>query len=630
MASHLSLRRLRVTKGGRAAYDQAFHGGLNIIRGENGSGKSTIADFIFYVLGGELDRWKQVAGTCDEVQAEVAAQGTIVTIRRGVGSAQTKPSIFFGPWDAANASGLDAWMSLPIRRQESAESYSQIMFRSIGIPEAPSLGGANITMHQVLRLLYSDQRTPAAFLFRYEDFDRKEIRQAVGDLVCGLSIYEVFDIELKLRDLRKDFDDKSRELTYLFRSVPNDEKLFTVASIAERLQALDQESIEISSEIERVDDVVDAKEVGQFARDRRTALTRLGDQKTQADDLARRVQTLEFDLKELTEFIGYLRELKDKIARASDASDLIGAIEFAYCPACLAPLDDSKDGHHCIVCGSPTDPERDKSMYLSAKLDIEIQLREATQLEEDQSGEHRRASAKLKDATSGHIAAASEFATKFDLSNGPRESFLAERNRRLGQLEQERRYLDRLYDRASEIEQLSNAKASLQSEISGLEDRLKALESGGRQRRASALTLVSRTASKVLSYDLPRQEEFRHASTVSLRFDDNSITVDGELNFSDSSNVILKNTAILSLLQAARLDAEFNHPRFALFDNIEDKGMEQARSHNFQRIIASLLDDDSLPAQVIITTSMIAPELDNDRYTVGPAYSHERRTLSIG
>ena len=59
----LQLRRLRVLKSGRPVYDQAFHEGVNIIRGDNGSGKSSIADFAFFVLGGEFDNWKKVPVT---------------------------------------------------------------------------------------------------------------------------------------------------------------------------------------------------------------------------------------------------------------------------------------------------------------------------------------------------------------------------------------------------------------------------------------------------------------------------------------------------------------------------------------------------------------------------------------
>ena len=70
-AGYLQLNYLRILQGVHVAYEEQFHEGVNIIRGQNGSGKSTIADFIFFILGGEFDGWKDTAGHCDEVQAEI-------------------------------------------------------------------------------------------------------------------------------------------------------------------------------------------------------------------------------------------------------------------------------------------------------------------------------------------------------------------------------------------------------------------------------------------------------------------------------------------------------------------------------------------------------------------------------
>ena len=142
-------------------------------------------------------------------------------------------------------------------------------------------------------------------------------------------------------------------------------------------------------------------------------------------------------------------------------------------------------------------------------------------------------------------------------------------------------------------------------------------------------TRVSDTARGILRQDLERQAEFRNAQTVSIKFGDNSVLVDGELNFAESSNVIVKNAAILSLLLAATQDEHFYHPRFALLDNIEDKGMEQDRSHNFQELIVGLSQNTSLDHQIIFTTSMFIPSLDNEGYVIGPNYTHERRTLTV-
>ena len=129
--SHFYIRRLRVLLKGAPVYDQRFHTGVNIIRGENGSGKSTIADFIFYILGGEFDNWKTVAANCSEVQAEVVTQGGVLTLRREIGRAQTPMQVFFGPMTEAEQHGLDGWETYPIRRSESRESFSQVLFRSI-------------------------------------------------------------------------------------------------------------------------------------------------------------------------------------------------------------------------------------------------------------------------------------------------------------------------------------------------------------------------------------------------------------------------------------------------------------------------------------------------------------------
>ena len=76
------INRLVITKGNSVAYDEIFHPGVNIIRGRNSSGKSTVADFIFYSLGGELAKWKKEAASCDHTYIEVSLSGAIFTLRR--------------------------------------------------------------------------------------------------------------------------------------------------------------------------------------------------------------------------------------------------------------------------------------------------------------------------------------------------------------------------------------------------------------------------------------------------------------------------------------------------------------------------------------------------------------------
>lgn len=622
------IRRLRVVQRGKPVYDQSFHSGVNIIRGENGSGKSTIADFIFYILGGEFDNWKAVASACDQVQAEVLTRGGVVSLRRDIGKATTPIEMFFGSMADAEQHGLDGWQSYPIRRSENRESFSQVFFRACGIPEAQSQGAANITMNQILRLLYSDQRTPSAFLFRYESFDTREIREAVGDLLCGLSVYELYETELRLRALDKEFDEKNLRFSALLDAMPTEESLARPETIDNRLRDLGSEYDRLTHEISNVRQIVEESEVQSFVRARAKAVEELQKILTEISTVEQSLRVNELEQADLASFLSYLIDLSKKLPKAEASSEIVGNIEFTHCPACLNELSSHSGAGHCVVCGLQTDPDQTRSRYLQIKMDLEIQVRESQQLADDKTSARSQLERELRALRRDYQERLSEYIVKYDTSTSPRESFVAERHRRLGQIDRERTELARLRERALEIDVLSQEKARLQEQISLLKDKQKAFEAASRQRRAHALTLVSETARELLRKDLDRQVEFRNARNVAINFGDNSILVDGELNFAESSNVIVKNSAILALLLSATKDEQFYHPRFALFDNIEDKGMEQNRSHNFQDLIVQTSEAARLDHQIIITTSMPNPALNDSKFVIGPHYTHENRTLN--
>lgn len=627
--SHFHIARLRVLLKGAPVYDQRFHLGVNIIRGENGSGKSTIADFIFYILGGEFDNWKTVAANCDEVQCEVATQGGVLTLRREVGRTLTPMRVFYGPMSEAEQHGLDGWDSHPIRRSESQESFSQIFFRAAGIPEAQSQGAANITMNQILRLLYSDQRTPASFLFRFEPFDTREIREAVGDLVCGLSVYELYEIELTLRDLEKRFDERNRQFTALLSALPREDALARVETIDARLAELTREYERLSAEIGSADKLVDEGQVQEFVTARRRAGEDMRKCRSKIESDEQSLHVNELEIADLNRFVEYIAELAGKVPQAQASSDIIGNIDFTHCPACLAPLSASQGPDRCVLCGTETDPERERSRYLQIKMDLDIQIRESRQLLDEKRRVSAEVERELRRLRREYQEQLSKYTVRYELSISPRDSFVAERYQRLGQIDRELTELARLRERALEMQALSDEKAALQEQISRFKDRQKALETASQRRRGQALTRVSENAKTVLKQDLDRQDEFTNAKSVSVNFGDNTVLVDGELNFAESSNVIVKNTAILSLMLAATQDQEFYHPRFVLFDNIEDKGMEQNRSYNFQEIILRASEAAKLEHQIIFTTSMLNPSLDKAEHTIGPHYTHEHRTLSV-
>jgi len=624
-----TLNRLRVLRHGHIAYDQEFHEGVNIIRGENGSGKSTIADFIFYALGGEFDSWKDAAARCDEVQAEVVTNHGKLTLLREIGNKTTPIKVFFGPFDQADQHALDGWETFPIRRSEKRESFSQVLFRSLNIPEAQSVGASNITMHQVMRLLYSDQRTPSTRLFRFESFDKQDIREAVGDLICGISGYEIYEISLKLRDLDAEFAKVSQRLSSLIQALPHNAQLDRPDTIHSQCRQLDEETAVAYREIENVDSLVDQGDTKDFLKDRQSAQQSLVKEKKSIASLEESIVKHELELGELTEYQAFLEEHIEQVKVAESTFQAIGGIEFTRCPACLSHLKPVSDPHVCNVCGQYTDPEEDKSKYNQVRLDLEIQLRESKQLFAEHEARLTKDRVELRRVKRSYSQNLSEYSTKFDLSSSPREAFLAERYQRIGQIDQELTHLTEMLSVAEEVQSLSQRKQELQGEITDLSDRRKALERRAQNRRSKALNAVSEWGRLLLRSDLDRQPEFENPKLVELNFRDDAMFVDGQMNFAESSNVFLKNTAIFSLFMAAGNDELFNHPRFILLDNVEDKGMEVERSHLFQRLIVEHSTELRERHQVIYTTSMMNPELELDDYVIGPHYTHDKRTLRL-
>jgi DNA repair exonuclease SbcCD ATPase subunit len=442
-------------------------------------------------------------------------------------------------------------------------------------------------------------------------------------------VYELYEIELTLRDLEREFDEKSRRLTALLSALPKEETIAQVATIDARIAELSAEYKRLVDEIAKVDDLIDDGQVQEFVTARAKAVDELRKLRTQITTDEQRGQVNQLEINDLQRFLEYLEELSQKLPRAQASSDIIGNIEFTYCPACLTVLAGDKGVGHCVICGAKTDPEQERSRYLQIKTDLDIQVRESRQLLEEKEQATLQIDRGLRATRREYQDKLSEFTVKYDVSTSPRESFVAQRHQRIGQIDREGAELSRLRERVLEIEKISAEKAQLQEQITRLKDRHSALQLAGRSRKAQALSLVSHIARNILRQDLERQAEFRSAGSVSINFADNSVQVDGELNFAESSNVIVKNTTILSLLLAATEDEKFYHPRFALFDSIEDKGMEQERSHNFQEIILRASEAAKLEHQIIFTTSMLNPALDDEKYVIGPHYTHEYQTLRL-
>ena len=85
----------------------------------------------------------------------------------------------------------------------------------------------------------------------------------------------------------------------------------------------------------------------------------------------------------------------------------------------------------------------------------------------------------------------------------------------------------------------------------------------------------------------------------------------------------------MGFLAAATKVPTFRHPRFCMIDTHENMGVEAIRSQNFQLQMLRISQESKVEHQIIYATAMIAPELEDDAYTVGPFSRGDEKTVGI-
>ena len=617
------------------AYDQAFHDGVNVIRGENSSGKSTVLNFIFYGLGGDLADWSEMALLCTRVIIEVRLNGATATLSREVSDQHGQPmEIFGGDYGTALRSPRTEWIRYPYRRSANLESFSQALFRLLGIPEVASEVSGNLTAHQILRLLYADQLSPVEDLFRFESrFDPPALRDAVGRLLCGAYDSALYDNDVKIREFTREFDAKSGELRSLFAVLGKTEQGLTLDWVNQQRRSLEGDQKKLQSEIE----TAERRLFTQATDDKLTLKAQ-----EEAYELVQRLQSevgssrQERDALKLAiaDSAAFITALEHKLVALNDSSTVaihIGDVRFGTCPACYAPLDtdDRSTMHACHLCKTPFDSEHTRNRIVAMINDAAIQLKQSRLLQERRIVRTVELEKKAE-VLEGHWREASErLAALQRLPSSEAREQLRKLHRQSGYLERQIEDLNQKADIVRLIDEITARRGELNEAITRLKSENERLRASQEKRLSLAYTLIADEIRTLLHNDLRRQDTFETAQSIQFDFVTNKISVDVHSYFSASSRVILKSSFFLGFFAAATRDPLFRHPRFVMIDTIEDKGMEPDRSYNFQNQILRVSTDARVEHQIIYATAMISPELNDDAFTIGKFSTRDDPTLNI-
>ncbi len=637
MQNNLFLRRLLVlSEQGNKAYDELFHRGVNIIRGQNSSGKSTIIRFIFYALGGCYGDFVPEALKCSKVLAEVEINDRILTLKRNLekiedGSKVNKYSpmyIYYGSIDECYSdSKSEKWQKFGYKTTTERRSFSNVLFNILGLPEFKA--DSNITMHQILRLMYLDQESPLSSLFFFENFDKEIIRETVAELLMGLYDDKLSNAKLEQISLNKRIEEIAQSLKVSRELLPDSIQHSTefikdyIKNLTDEIQKL-TESVRKLREGDAIDQKIYSLEYQRLQNDVSSLRLKCG-------AIDENIVRLKADIQDSTFFITTLQKKVASVERSIATREYFDKIHLEFCPECLSKIDNDVEDGYCRLCKSPIDNSKGKSQVVRIKLELEFQIRESQSLLNENN-------AKLKELEGERRTLQSQLQVaqcQYDLAVG---NVRSTRDEQIDKLIQDKGYKEgeiiqyqTLLEQAEKYESLVKEKNKLTIRLEELDRFIKATESKIKRNRNEIEKAITENGVYLLKNDQDRQKEFRDAYGFTMDFKQNMAYMTGKhVKLSASSSFYLKLAARFALFLASVKINSMMYPRFIISDNMEDKGMEENRSRNFQDILVKRLNDLGNPNyQVIFATSNISQDLDSPQYTIGEYYTQDNKSLKI-
>ena len=626
------VRRLVVKRNEHVAYDEPFHTGVNIIRGDNSSGKSTVMNFLFYGLGGDLHDWSDVALLCTHVWLEVELNGNPATLRRPITeSSMSAMQIFGGRLGDAEAAPIEAWKSYPYRRSSNLENFSQAIFRLLDMPDVANEISGNVTIHQILRVLYADQLGQVDKIFRPESFDHATLRETVGNLLCGAYDNEVYESQQTLKDKEKQFESAASELRSILSLLAGGDEGVGTDWVEAKRRTLTAERESLLAEIALAEEAYSVnKESEQFSLSaQQEAYERTQELQSKLAEKTEAISALEFDIADSEAFIQGLQNKIESLRDAESVAGFVHSISFDTCPSCFADILEDEQSSACQLCKTPFDRERAKERIVGLINESAVQLNQSKKLQENRIDRLSSLKSERVEAHEKWKASARELQSLQGVPTSDSLQKVRTLHRKLGYLDREIDDLEEKLKLASRVDELRDRKASLNDEIERLKTKIDTLKSKQQSQLRRAHSAIERETIELLKNDLKRQDSFERPETVEFSFKDDKITVDGHTYFSASSRVILKSSFMMGFLAAALKDASFRHPKFLMIDITENNGMEIERSHNFQHQVMRISDESEVEHQIILATAFPSPELEEE-CLVGKYSTRDNRTLRIG
>lgn len=542
MASRIQIQRLKVlTRTGQTAYDECFHKGINIIRGENSSGKSTITHLLFFGLGGSYSDFVIEAKQCQNVYTQVDINGCVITLKRelrlsenGRIDSMVGLTIFWGTIDEALANSCES-NYFGYRTTDKKKSFSNVLFEIMDMPLV--VGDNNITMHQILRLMYIDQESPTSSLFMYEQFDNQITRETVAELLMGIYDSDLYISKLNIKDYQKQLDNVNTEIKIIKASLNRPEECSS-SFLINIIKNKEAEVIRLSESIikKRAGQKVKTKYSKNFDRLKESVVKlRLA-----YSQHLERQNYLQSEIDDTEMFIVALENRQKALADSISVRKGLEGLILDFCPECLTKLDNDVEEGHCRLCKAPIDNTKGIRQAKRYELELSFQIKES-KIVLDQLKKDLVKANSIISGTKSQLETYERLLTQELKSTlSPQDEEIDEMIYNKGLIEGEILQYRTMLERASYYEGLVEKREQLQTLIAKEACFIKAKEAEQQKNKAIVENKIKEFGIYFLQNDLQRQQEFTQADEFNVDFSNNIVYLSNKHSkYSASSNFYL-------------------------------------------------------------------------------------------
>ncbi|QAT83632.1 hypothetical protein EJ065_2046 [Corallococcus coralloides] len=332
--------------------------GLVIIEGENGAGKTTFADLVYYGLGGRVIQFQKDQG---RRHLEIVGDSdNYVSLYLDLNGRNYRVTRYIGSNEVLVTSQEGEAVVLPIYRgKETKQTYSDWLLGALGIDVVTITMGQKawkLNFSDLMRLIYHDQEPDPERIYKAPDqesfvSDSLDLRRAVFEILIGRASQEYYRSVGLLREIEREADETKGALR-LFKD--------TVSRISFTSEDLNLHFLEsrIREKAEQVERLTAHRNILQsqplkgrsIEHDVSALQQSLAAHQLELSQMEERLRMLLLEKLRLTETKESLIQEILRIKKIISAHETLGLFTPDTCPCCLREV--SRQPGYCI-CGLP-------------------------------------------------------------------------------------------------------------------------------------------------------------------------------------------------------------------------------------------------------------------------------------